>query len=103
MFASGWRCPYRKLGIEIWGEGAEGGLRSSAGVTMEEYDGTQNHAQAVSSNSCNNADPKVNNAADPDCGNNAYQDRYQDRKTKRDVIDDVVGFVLHSQERKIQG
>jgi hypothetical protein len=77
-------------------------LGISASVTMQEREVTQNHAEAIKSNSCDQADWHVNHMADPDRGNDATQDRYQHGKIDSDVIDDVVGFVLHSEEGEFE-
>ncbi len=75
----------------------------SAAVAMRERERTQNHAEGVKSNSCDQADRRVNDMADPDCSYDACQDRYQEGKMDREVVDDVVGFVLHSEEGEIKG
>jgi hypothetical protein len=88
----------------IWtGAGNTRTWPSSALVTAQERKVAQNHAEQINSNSCDQTDWQTNRTAYPDRGNGAGQDRYQHGQIDREVIDDIFGFVLHSEEGEMEG
>jgi hypothetical protein len=76
---------------------------SSASVAMQEREIAQNHAEYIKSNSCDQADWHTNRMAYPDRGNRAGQDRDQHGKVDRDIVDDIVGLALYSEEGEFEG
>ena len=67
-------------------------------MAVQKREGTQNQTEAIKSNSCYEADRRVNDVADPKRGNNTHCDRYDHGKTNQEEVDNVARFTVRSKE-----